>query len=90
MNTTSISHHLFVAALTSPSSVVAIQSGRSVDDTATQNESSSSASLPKAFGAKGASKPSPNQLTVEQLAAMAARYWPDFPFDRGWKEEAVA
>lgn len=27
-----------------------------------------------------------NQLTVEQLAAFASRYWPDFPFMRGLEQ----
>jgi hypothetical protein len=64
MNTTIISHRMFVAALT--------------NDAGAQDKSSPAAYSPRASNDAG--QPVTSHLTVEQLAAMAMRYWPDFPF----------
>lgn len=72
MNTTVISHHLFVAALT--------------NGTATQVQRTPTPRPARV--ARGANGSTSSQLTVEHLAAMAARYWPDFPFGAGFEKHA--
>jgi hypothetical protein len=34
------------------------------------------------------SVPPPSQLTVQQLAAFAAHYWPEFPFARSMEQSS--
>ncbi len=69
MSTSFISHRMFVAALNHDRPPTTPAAER-----AERREST-------VRGALGAA----NELTVEQLAAFAARYWPDFPFAQGLK-----
>ena len=72
MNTTIISHRMFVAALT--------------NDAGAQGKTSTA---PYSTGASNAAgQPVTSHLTVEQLAAMAMRYWPDFPFGMRLERQA--
>ena len=73
MSTTFISHRMFVAALNQDRPAPA-----------------PSARQAARVGSGGAARSRPaNQLTVEQFAAFAARYWPEFPFARN-AEQLVA
>jgi len=67
MNTTLISHHLFVAALS--------------NRTATRSQRPPVPQPTRV--ADGAGDSASNSLTIEHIAAMAERYWPDFPFGSG-------
>lgn len=72
MSTTFISHRMFVAALNHDQPAPVASPGHP------QPAESPGRS---ALGAA-------NPLTVEQLAAFAARYWPELPFASGWKQSA--
>jgi hypothetical protein len=67
-----ISHRMFVAALNND-----------------HHPSTTPANGARAARATGpGSAPPPSQLTVEQLAMFAARYWPEFPLGRGVEQPA--
>jgi len=64
MNTSIISHRMFVAALANDD-VMPAKPARAAQSAVASNS---------------AGKPVTKQLTLEQLAATASRYWSDFPF----------
>lgn len=72
MTTTFISHRMFVAALNHDEASPTPVAGRSRRERATGTAADGRV----------------NQLTVEQLAAFAARHWSDFPFVNGFKPTA--
>ena len=65
-----ISHRMFVAALNNDN----------------QPPAKPASGVPPARATGPRSAQPPSQLTVEQFAAFAARYWPEFPSARGMEQ----